>query len=150
MIFFFFCPKTLRLKNAMKKLFTVWMLLGISSVALFSAEEKTYSLVRSADEVVAGKYLIAAKSDEGVWYALGYQMTNYRSAVEIAVSEDGVVTTEVATDAGEQKLPYEIRIDALTSAYYLVDELGSAPYLYLGKGESDVNLRLQPERNTTN
>lgn len=136
----------------MKKLFTILILLSACSVALFSAEgEKTYKLVSSIDEITEGAYLIAAKSGD-TWYAMGYQSKRdyRRPAVQVTVSENNMITTQIATSSSETDLPYEIEINKVSTGYYLIDNLGGTTYCYLGKGtasDNDKHLTLQAGRN---
>lgn len=129
----------------MKRFFSFIVLLCVSfSLSFAEGVKKTYKLITSADEVTAGKYLIAAKSSAGDWYALGYQNeTTNRDAVPITVSDNNTITTSVAESNADRTLPYEIILKSRSDGWDFIDLLGytSSDQIYL-QSSTSTNLRL--------
>lgn len=127
----------------MKKVLALLAVFAAYSVVLFSAEvKKTYTKIRSAEELVEGNYLIVAQAG-GIWYALGYQASSNRPAVVVEVVDDKI-TTEVATSSSDRGIPYEIAFEYSSKEWYLKDIVGDK-YLASNTGE---NLKLQLGRDT--
>lgn len=127
----------------MKKVLALLAVFTACSAVLFSAEvKKTYTKIRSADELVAGNYLIVAQAG-GTWYALGYQATSNRPAVEVEVVDDKI-TTEVATSSSDRGMPYEIAFESLSKGWRLKDNV-STNFLGSSKDGDDLKLYLKSE-----
>ena len=128
---------------AMKKVLALLAVFAAYSVVLFSEEvKKTYTKIRSAEELVEGNYLIVAQTG-GTWYALGYQASSNRPAVVVEVVDDKI-TTEVATSSSDRGIPYEIAFEYSSKEWYLKDIVGEK-YLASNTGE---NLKLQSGKET--
>ncbi|MDR1983351.1 MAG: Ig-like domain-containing protein, partial [Prevotellaceae bacterium] len=88
---------------------------------------KTYSLVTSSAGLVANaKYLIIGKKGSE-YYALGWQKTSNRHAIEVPVEnnevEIGVATT--VTPVQDDIYPYEITLENSASGFMLYDALNN-------------------------
>ena len=106
----------------MKKtlLFLATVLMSLSMMA-----QTTYTKITSASELNAGdKVLLVGFDNDGVAYAMSYQKSNNRHAVEIAVN-DNTITTDVATDPSNQTDPFEITMGQSDGAWTFFDELNN-------------------------
>ena len=128
----------------MKKVLVLLAVFAAYSVVLFSAEvKKTYIKIRSAEELVEGNYLIVAQA-YNKWYALGFQDSYNREAVQVEVVDDKI-TTEVATSSSVKDLPYALTLESLSNGWRLNDPLGGSKGKYLMYDESSSkndNLKL--------
>lgn len=128
----------------MKKVLALLAVFAAYSVVLFSAEvKKTYTKIRSAEELVEGNYLIVAQA-YNKWYALGFQDSYNREAVQVEVVDDKI-TTEVATSSSVKDLPYALTLESLSNGWRLNDPLGGSKGKYLMYDESSSkndNLKL--------
>ena len=128
----------------MKKVLVLLAVFAAYSVVLFSAEvKKMYIKIRSAEELVEGNYLIVAQA-YNKWYALGFQDSYNREAVQVEVVDDKI-TTEVATSSSVKDLPYALTLESLSNGWRLNDPLGGSEGKYLMYDESSSkndNLKL--------
>ena len=90
-----------------------------------------------------GNYLIVAQA-YNKWYALGFQDSYNREAVQVEVVDDKI-TTEVATSSSVKDLPYALTLESLSNGWRLNDPLGGSKGKYLMYDESSSkndNLKL--------
>ena len=114
----------------MKKLllFLTVVLIGLSAMA-----QTTYTKVTSESELNAGdKVLLVGYHENGTVWAMSYQKTNNRKAIEVTLSGDEI-TTIVAVDPSNQTDPYEITVGGQSGAWTFFDELTNG-YLYAPGG----------------
>ena len=114
----------------MKKtlLFLAVVLMGLSAMA-----QQTYQMVTSESELSAGdKVILVGYNADGQAFAMSYQKTNNRHAVEVT-DNGGSITTDVASAASSQTEPFELTIGGATGAWTFYDELNDG-YLYAAGG----------------
>ena len=113
----------------MKKtlLFLAVVLMGMSMMA-----QTTYTKVTSPSELSAGDKVILVGYYENGAYAMSYQKTNNRHAVEVFATGDDI-TAVVATDPDNQTDPYEITIGVEGGNWTFFDEVKGG-YLYASGG----------------
>ena len=113
----------------MKKalLFLAVVLMGLSAMA-----QTTYTKVTSMSELNAGDKVLLVGYYEGAAYAMSYQKTNNRHAVEVSESGDQI-TAVVATDPSNETDPYEITIGKDGANWTFFDEVKGG-YLYAAGG----------------
>ena len=104
------------------------MLMGLGAMA-----QSTYTKVTSESELNAGdKVLLVGIDDNGIAWAMSYQKSNNRKALEVTMNDNAIVTT-VATDPSSQTEPFEITIGGQAGAWTFFDELSNG-YLYAPGG----------------
>ena len=104
------------------------MLMGLGAMA-----QSTYTKVTSESELNAGdKVLLVGIDDNGQAWAMSYQKSNNRKALEVTMNDNAIVTT-VATDPSSQTEPFEITIGGQAGAWTFFDELSNG-YLYAPGG----------------
>ncbi|MCR5013250.1 MAG: choice-of-anchor J domain-containing protein [Bacteroidales bacterium] len=114
------------MRKNLLSLFTLAVLMLASAV---SYAQTTYALIDSeAGLEVGAKYLLVGFDDDGNAYAMSYQKSNNRHAVNIA-EDGGAITATVATAADSQTEPFEITLGGAAGAWTLSDEL-TGGYLY--------------------
>ena len=114
----------------MKKtlLFLAVVLMGLSAMA-----QQTYQMVTSESELSAGdKVILVGYNADGQAFAMSYQKTNNRHAVEVT-DNGGSITTDVASAASSQTEPFEFTVGGATGAWTFYDELNDG-YLYAAGG----------------
>lgn len=118
-----------KIKNMKRNLlFLTVMLMGLGAMA-----QTTYTKINSESELSAGdKVLIVGFNDDGQAFAMSYQKSNNRHAIEIA-NAGGSITTEVAASASSQTEPFEITIGGSAGAWTFFDALNNG-YLYAPGG----------------
>ncbi len=95
----------------------VWMCCSLAGAT-------TYKLINSTDELIAGERYLMVGTDGNKWYALSYQKTDNRHAVEVMV-EDGIITTSVASLPKDQVSPYSLLLEGKTGAWMWKDEINT-------------------------
>ena len=114
----------------MKKalLFLAVVLMSLSMMA-----QTTYTKISSESELNVGdKVLLVGYHENGTVWAMSYQKTSNRKAVEVALNGDQI-TTVVAEDPSNQTDPYEITVGGQSGAWTFFDELSNG-YLYAPGG----------------
>ena len=113
----------------MKKvlLFLAVVLMGMSAMA-----QTTYTKVTSPSELNAGDKVILVGYFENGAYAMSYQKSNNRLAVEVFATGDDI-TAVVATDPNNQTDPYEITVGMEGGNWTFFDEVKGG-YLYASGG----------------
>ncbi len=113
----------------MKKtlLFLAVVLMGMSMMA-----QTTYTKVTSPSELSAGDKVILVGYFENGAYAMSYQKTNNRHAVEVFATGDEI-TAVVATDPSNQTDPFEITVGMEGGNWTFFDEVKGG-YLYASGG----------------
>ena len=115
----------------MKKalLFLAAVLIGFGAMA----QTNTYTKVTSPSELNAGdKVLLVGYHEDGTVWAMSYQKTNNRHAVEVT-EDGGSITTSVAVSSSSQTEVYEITVGGQNGAWTFFDELNNG-YLYAAGG----------------
>ena len=113
----------------MKKtlLFLAVVLMGLGVMA-----QTTYTRVNSETELSSGdKVIFVGFHDDGTIWAMSYQKTNNRKAVQVTLVGDDI-TTVVATDPGST-VPFEFTIGGQSGAWTFFDEVTNG-YLYASGG----------------
>ena len=113
----------------MKKLllFFAAVLMGLGTMA-----QTTYTKIYSESELNNGdKVLIVGFHEDGTAWAMSYQKTNNRKAVQVTLVGDDI-TTVVATEPGST-VPFEFTIGGQSGAWTFFDELTNG-YLYASGG----------------
>lgn len=109
--------------------------------------QKTYNLVTSNAELVAGgKYLIVGYKDTNT-LSLSKQETNNRASAPVTISS-GTISTTPATAAADAK-PFEITLGGTSGAWTLFDAVNNG-YLYAANTSSGKNNYLKNQATTTN
>lgn len=105
------------------------MLIGVGAVA----QTNTYTKINSESELNQGdKVILVGFNGEGTAFAMSYQKSNNRHAVEIG-SVGSSITTTVAIDPSSQTEPFEFTVGAENSTWTFFDELNNG-YLYAAGG----------------
>ena len=104
------------------------VLMGMSMMA----QTNTYTMVTSAAGMQAGDKVILVGFSDGQAYAMSYQKSNNRHAVEVDET-GGVISTVVASSASSQTEPFELTVGGATGAWTFFDELTNG-YLYAPGG----------------
>lgn len=112
-----FCLMHLFYRTVFFLFLCVWMSCSLAGAA-------TYQLVNSADELIAGERYLVAGTDGNKWYALSYQKTDNRHAVEVMFA-DGIITTSAASSSKDQVFPYSLLLEGETGAWMWKDEMNS-------------------------
>lgn len=95
---------------------------------------KTYELVTSATQLVAGKkYLLVSAKYSGSTssisaYALGYQNGTYRSRASISISNENKITVLPATSNSNTSSPFEMTLGGSTGSWTFQDAANSNNY----------------------
>ena len=113
----------------MKKalLFLAVVLMGLGVMA-----QTTYTRVNSETELSSGdKVIFVGFHDDGTIWAMSYQKTNNRKAVQVTLVGDDI-TTVVATEPGST-VPFEFTIGGQSGAWTFFDEVTNG-YLYASGG----------------
>ena len=116
----------------MKKvlLFLAVVLMGLSAMA-----QTSYTLVTSEAELSAGDKLILVgiNFDEETAWAMSYQKSNNRHAIQILDIDDESITLVTATDPSSQTEAFEITLGGQPGSWTFFDELNNG-YLYAAGG----------------
>lgn len=116
-----------------KNLLSIVAMAVLMVISAVGYAQTTYTKVTSESELNAGdKVLLVGIDDNGQAWAMSYQKTNNRKALEVSMDGDAVVAT-VATDPSSQTEPFEITIGGQTGAWTFFDALGNG-YLYAPGG----------------
>jgi hypothetical protein len=92
---------------------------------------KTYTLVTSAAQLVAGGKYIVAGVKSNLWYGLGYQRENNRGGIALGVTKSSApetVNAEAAIISTDTTKIYQITLGGTSGAYTLYDAV-NAQYL---------------------
>jgi hypothetical protein len=114
----------------MKKLLLLFavLLMGAGIMA-----QNSYFPVTSETQLSDGdKVILVGYNDDGQAYAMSYQKSNNRHAVNVN-SAGGSIVTEVSIDPNNQTLPFEITIGGGPGQWTFFDELNNG-YLYAPGG----------------
>ena len=96
------------------------LLLSLSGIA-----QTTYTMVNSASQLEASaQYILVGFDNDGNAFAMSYQKTNNRHAVEIDEA-GGVITATVATDPSSQTDPFEFTLMIYDGDWVIFDPLNS-------------------------
>ena len=118
----------------MKKalLFLAVVLMGLGVMA-----QTTYTRITSETELSSGdKVIFVGFHDDGTIWAMSYQKTNNRKAVQVTLVGDDI-TTVVATEPGST-VPFEFTIGGQSGAWTFFDEVTNG-YLYASGGGNYLN-----------
>lgn len=111
-------------------------------MALFSIwtwGQKTYQLVTSTSDLVAGSKYILASGASGTVGLMGWQNTNNRQSTSTAAVSSSKITVTPATQSTDQNSAYEITLGGATGAWTLHDDVNNI-YLKATGGSSSNNL----------
>lgn len=96
------------------------LLLSVSGIA-----QTTYTMVNSVSQLEASsQYIMVGFDNDGNAFAMSYQKTNNRHAVEINET-GGVITATVATDPSSQTDPFEFTLMIYDGDWVIYDQLNS-------------------------
>ena len=96
------------------------LLLSVSGIA-----QTTYTMVNSVSQLEASsQYIMVGFDNDGNAFAMSYQKTNNRHAVEINEA-GGVITATVATDPSSQTDPFEFTLMIYDGDWVIYDQLNS-------------------------
>ena len=107
----------------MKKV--LFSLVAVLLLSLSGIAQTTYTMVNSASQLEANaQYILVGYDNDGNAFAMSYQKTNNRHAVEIEEA-GGVITATVATDPSSQTDPFEFTLMIYDGDWVIFDPLNS-------------------------
>lgn len=131
----------------MKKNLFLISLLAMLLTGITLQAQSTYTMITSSAELEAGaKYLIVGFTEDGAAYAMGYQKSNNRFALNVAES-GGSITVTVATNSTSATEPFEFELGGTAGAWTIYDALNDG---YLYAGASDKNYLKTQNPNNAN
>lgn len=118
------------MKKGLLSIFALAVLMVVSSIGY---AQTVYTKINSVAELEAGaKYILVGYNNDGQAFAMSYQKTNNRHAIEI--NEDGgSIMTTVAINSSSQTEPYEFTLGGSAGAWTFFDPLNNG-YLYAAGG----------------